>query len=349
MCFNTKPTQSADRKGAMLPMLAVVMVILIFSVAISVDIARMHLTRSELRTANDAAARAAVVEIGVSQNAAAARDAAIFAASRNKVAGKGLTLTRDQIEIGTADQQSSGGFAFSPTGAGSGTHLTSARVHGKRCSTSPDGEVGMMFGQLFGVDSFCADSVSAATQSHRDIALVLDVSGSMSNEGRFKALADAIDSFLLVLESTPQSENVSLSVYETSARKLQPLTSDLSLISSAFNKEVAEGATAIGLGMEEGLGSVLNDFEARDHALKSLILMTDGNHNTGINPEDIVGDCVAARVSVYTITFKNGADQSRMKAIAEAGNGTHLHAKNNGELEEAFRTIAHQLAVMLIE
>ena len=43
--FNTKAT---DRDGAMLPMVAVTIVILFIAVAFAVDIARMHLTRSEL-------------------------------------------------------------------------------------------------------------------------------------------------------------------------------------------------------------------------------------------------------------------------------------------------------------
>lgn len=334
----------ANRAGAMLPMLAVVMVFLMVTVAIGVDIARMHVTRSELRTANDAAARAAVVEIGNSQNAIAAKDAAIFIASQNVVAGQGLTLTRDQIDIGTAVQEESGTFSFST----SGTPLTSARVLGQRCSTSVDGEVSLLFGPIFGVDSFCADARSTATQSHRDIALVLDVSGSMKGD-RFEALGRALDSFLAVLQETAQDERISLTVYETSARKIQPLTSELSLLSDAFDEEKANGRTAVGLGMQRGLESLLNDSNRRDHAIRSMIVMTDGNHNEGVDPEDVVPDCNAAQCSVFTVTFEDGADQTRMKALAESADGFHIHADNDLQLEEAFESIARQFAVMLIE
>ena len=212
MRLQQKTTQAklVNREGSMLPMLAVVMVILIISVAIGVDIARMHLTRTELRTANDAAARAAVIQMGISQNRILAKDAAVDIAARNQVAGKGLTLAPDQILLGTAVRQDSGSFTFSEASAGSSTILTSARVEGRRCANSPDGEVKLLFGPLFGVESFCSDSVSTATQSHRDIALVLDVSGSMKDDGRFEALEEALDTFLSILESTPQSEAVSL-------------------------------------------------------------------------------------------------------------------------------------------
>ncbi|QEG21835.1 vWA domain-containing protein [Mariniblastus fucicola] len=342
---NALNTNATDRRGAMLPMLAVVMIILMIVVSLGVDIARMHLTRSELRTANDAAARAAVESIGRSQNETTARNAAIAVAARNSVAGKGLTLRSDQIKVGHATKLSSGRYEFQE----GGSYLTSARVVGSRSSTSPDGSVGLLFGPLFGVDEFCSDSAAAATQSQRDIALVLDVSGSMASEGRFEALADALESFLSVLNTTPQSEYVSLSVYETTARKSQVLTSNLTSINDAFDDEAPNGATAIGLGMSEGLNSVLYDSNARPFALKTIVVMTDGNHNTDIDPETIAQQCADKNVSVYTITFKDGADEARMEQVAQIAGGLHVHATSNAELEEAFESIARQLGVMLIE
>ena len=344
MRFKKKTTgASADRDGALLPMLAVVMVILLVSVAIGVDVARMHLTRSELRTANDAAARAAVVEISNSEDPIAAKDAAILIASRNLVAGKGLTLTRDQIQLGHVEPDGD-----SLNFVNGGAILTSAKVHGRRCSTAPDGEVQLFFGPIFGVESFCSDAISAATQSQRDIALVLDVSGSMKGD-RFIALGNALDSFLAVLEATPHSEQVSLTVYETTARKLQPVTLNLPSLSTAFDEEEASGKTAIGLGMSTALDSLLNDPGARRFATKSMIVMTDGNHNRGVDPEDIATQCVAAGVAVFTVTFEDGAGEDRMEDIAESANGFHIHASDSTELEEAFETIARQLSIGLIE
>ena len=53
-----------DRAGAALPLIAVTLIFLFVSAVIGVDIARMHVVRSELRTATDAAARAGVEAIG---------------------------------------------------------------------------------------------------------------------------------------------------------------------------------------------------------------------------------------------------------------------------------------------
>ncbi len=50
---------SRNRRGAMLVIIAVMIIAYMFTVAFSVDVAYMHLVRSELRTATDAASRAA--------------------------------------------------------------------------------------------------------------------------------------------------------------------------------------------------------------------------------------------------------------------------------------------------
>ena len=328
----------------MLPMMAFSIVILFVAVTIGVDIARMHLTRSELRTATDASARAAVEAMGRTQDPQAGIDAAIAIAQRNNVAGKPLTLLNEDIAIGTATPDSNGRFEFSEGGA----ILTSVRVNGRRDDNSPDGSVGLLFGPVFGVTDFSPNIASTATRTERDIALVLDVSGSMTGE-RFTALSEAVDTFLNVLEATPQDERVSLSVYETDARHVQPVTANLDLIRDAFAEESTDGNTAIGLGLEKGLDSILNDANGRAFAIKSIVLMTDGNHNTGVIPEDVAVACANANVSVITVTFKDGADEVRMQNVADITGGQHFHADTGAELEDTFRTIAQQLAVMLIE
>ncbi len=96
----------------MLPMLAVVIVILFVAAALSVDIARVHVTRSELRTATDAAARAAVEALGREQSQDAAITAALEIANANQVAGTGLTLDPNNIRFGTASENGDGSFSF---------------------------------------------------------------------------------------------------------------------------------------------------------------------------------------------------------------------------------------------
>lgn len=338
-------SRRSNRHGAMLVLIGVVFVVLFIAAAFAIDVARIHVTRSELRTATDAAAKAAVEALGREQSIAAAREAALNIAQRNIVAGNGLDLDPSNIVFGGAVAQEDGSFSFNPDAP----FINSARVIGARTADSPDGSVGLFFAPVFGVDNFEPTQVATATRTDRDIALVLDVSGSMNSGGRFEALQNGLDVFLQELDATRQDEMVSLSVYSTESRKLVDLTNDLQQVRDAFADESPEGFTAIGRGLSTGLDSIINDPSARPFALKSIVVMTDGRQNRGIPPTVIARRAADRNVTVHTITFSEGANQELMEEVAEIASGTHLHAENNQQLVDAFRDIARQLQVLLIE
>ncbi len=52
-------SEQQNRRGAMLIFIAVLLLVFVGIIAFSVDVAYMHLSRTQLRTASDAAARAA--------------------------------------------------------------------------------------------------------------------------------------------------------------------------------------------------------------------------------------------------------------------------------------------------
>jgi Mg-chelatase subunit ChlD len=149
------------------------------------------------------------------------------------------------------------------------------------------------------------------------------------------------------LKKTPQEELVSLSVYSTTAKKVLPLTNNLDAISSRFSQFAPNGFTAIGEGLKVGLDSVRNDPLARPFAEKTVVIMTDGNHNTGVSPDVIAR--TAGATTIHTITFGADANQNLMRTVAKIGGGTFLHANNNQELVAAFKEIALQLSVLLVE
>jgi Mg-chelatase subunit ChlD len=330
----------------MLPLIAIVMVILFVAAVLAIDIARVHVTRSELRTATDAAARAGVEALGREQSRSAAVDAAMAVARKNVVAGKGLSLDPDNILFGVATENKDGTFEFKENG---GSAINAVRVVGSRAANSPDGPVNMLFGRLFGQDVFEPVQSATATRLDRDIALVLDKSGSMQNFGRFEALLNGLDVFLAELETTSQKENVSLTAYDEFPEKLVDMTPDLVAISNAMRDQKPGGFTGIGRGLQTGLDSIRKDRNAREFSLKSIVLMTDGNQNRGPGPEKIAEKCQKEGVVVHTITFSQGADRDLMKKVASITGGIHLHAENNAELVSAFQTIAKQIQVLLIE
>ncbi|WP_162273925.1 vWA domain-containing protein [Mariniblastus fucicola] len=346
--LKTRFSQSgqSSRTGAMLPMVAVVIVILFIAVSFAVDIARMHLTRSELRTATDAAARAAVESLGRVQNTQGATDAALAVAKRNIVAGSGLNLDANKIVFGNSTQGSDGKFSFTE----SSTTINSVRVFGERTQDSPDGPVALMFGPMLGTGTFSPVASSTAVRLDRDIALVLDKSGSMGSNGRFAALKNGLDVFLNEMDRSIPEERVSLTVYDTQPTKLVDMTDNLVSIRDSFATQTPNGFTGIGRALQVGLDSIQNDAGSRGpFSLKSVVLMTDGNQNRGINPTAVAQEAKRLGIIVHTITFSSGANETLMKNVANTTGGIHVHANTDQELLDAFNEIANTIQVLTIE
>jgi len=171
----------------------------------------------------------------------------------------------------------------------------------------------------------------------------------MASQGKFEALGNAVDVFLSTLEDSPQNEHVSLSVYSDQVRKPQTLTPNLNLIRTAFAEETPGGFTAIGRGLGSGLDSIQNDPLVRPFAIKSIIVMTDGRHNRGVEPRVLARQAAREGIVVHTVTFSPEADRARMREVADLTGGMYLHADTNEQLVEVFETIARSLAQVLIE
>jgi len=80
------------RRGAIVVLAALMMIVFLASVAFSVDVSYMQLTKAKLRSATDAAARAAGEALSRAQNLDDARQAAKDIAHANRVAGEPLLL-----------------------------------------------------------------------------------------------------------------------------------------------------------------------------------------------------------------------------------------------------------------
>lgn len=339
----------ASRKGNTLVFCAFLMVVFLVIAAFCVDIAYMHMVKAELRTAVDAASRAGTEELVRTQDPNVAIDAALNIAERNSVAGNGLTLERSEVVLGQAVLQDNGKFQFS---AG-GDQLNSVNVVGRRDDASPDGNVGLFFGGVLGVDAFEPVASSISASSARDIALVLDRSGSMNRPSgagtRLTALVGAVNVFLQeVVQSSPNA-NVSLTTYSTASTRNIPLTDDFASVSNQVAALNGAGLTNIFQGLRQGSDSLEQDANRRRFADKTVIVMTDGNFNIGGTPVPSAFVAAARDQTIHTITFSAGANQPIMQQVANIGNGIHIHADDAGDLAEAFREIARTLEVVLID
>src|SRR5215510_10137842 len=92
-----RPRWALRRRGAMLYLICLFVVIFLAMTALSVDVAYMHLSRTQLRAATDAAARAGAEALSRNQSTTAARTAAKNLAAENLVAGAPLLLADSDI------------------------------------------------------------------------------------------------------------------------------------------------------------------------------------------------------------------------------------------------------------
>jgi len=162
-----------------------------------------------------------------------------------------------------------------------------------------------------GVSTFEPSHVATSTQLDRDICLVVDRSGSMMCDlisrnvpggacnpphatlSRWGGLDAAVAGFLDELDNTAQLEQSGLVSYSSAGSQCgftftssdinaqlrlnyQPIRNEMARLGS---RAVAE-RTNISSGIDNGI-RVLTNPHARPFALKTMVLMTDGRHNTG--------------------------------------------------------------------
>lgn len=337
-------TPSKGRRGAMLVLLCVMMFAFVAIVAFSVDVAYMNLVKTELRTATDAASKAASENLARTQNIASATARGIEIANENLVANRRLQLSSADFEFGRSDLQPSGAFVFQRNG----TPINSVRVTGQRTSGSLSGSVGLFFGRVMGVSAFEPVETCTSTYIQRDIVLVLDRSGSMLDDNKFRDLRNAVRLFVNIMKDSPVEERIGLASYSTDASEDIALTTDLDLITTRVDSMVFSGLTNISGGLDSGRRIIANG-RSPMFVEKTIILMTDGLQNRGRAARLAARDAFGEGSTIHSITFGRDADRRAMQDVANIGKGRYYHASNGTELESVFRNIALTLTSIITE
>lgn len=179
-----------------------------------------------------------------------------------------------------------------------------------------------------------------------DIALALDVSSSMSTRdfgggrSRIDAAKRVVHDFLDGLKN----DRVGVVLFADEALVLSPLTLDYRASQRAVEPVLAgkllRDGTAIGTGIASAL-NVLRDSHAKS---KAVILLTDGENNSGqIGPLDAAQMGKLLGVRIYTIGAVGASsevDERLMRRISETTGGLYYRASDEGTLLEIYREIA---------
>jgi Ca-activated chloride channel homolog len=369
------------RRGAISVLVCLLIVVFLASVVLSVDVAYMQLCRTRLRSATDAAARAAGEALSREQDLDASRQAAKDIAQANLVAGEPLVLDDSDIVFGHSDQQQSGAWDFDPEGE----PINAVRVNGRRTRTSPSGSINTLFGRFFNVFDFEPTQLATVVRLDRDICLVVDRSSSMklyltdtaptmsTSDSRFcqppnmsltrwGALSVAFDAFVDALDTTPQHEFVGLVSYASDYsacshtnhaadinQVLSENHSDAVAAMAAISNSKFNGATDISAGILKGIQVLTDPDHARPFAAKTMVLMTDGFYTVGTAPHLVAPQAAANDIVIHVVTFGADTDEDEMRAVADATGGNYYHAPDAQALRDAFEEIALTLPVMFTD
>lgn len=374
------------RRGAIVALVAVSLPVLVLLAAIAVNVAYMELARAELRIACDSAAKAALVRLGATQVQSDARTFARSVSDNNLVAGQNLVLSDANIEFGNSAKNGSGVYVFSQ----GVTPLNSVRVTG---TVNPQ----LMMGKLLPFASFSTTQVSVARRISHDIVLVLDRSASMSFDlsastfvypadrtalgsvlqcyflppsptaSRWKALTDAVNSFVTVLSARNLDAKVALVTYSEAftfgnynvaqATLDVQLTSTYSQITTAMNvwgSKPLLGDTNIEAGLAMAKTEITGT-RSRTVADRTIILLTDGAATSGnLNIASLVQSSrQTSQIVTHVITFggqaASGTIQATMQSAAQQGNGSFYNAATAAQLQQAFQDIADSLPAVLTD
>jgi len=361
-----------ERSGAVLPLLAFGMIVIVILAAFAINIAYLELCRTEMYVASDSASRAAGREFTVSNSTDQARIRGRQAAELNTVAGKALTLTDGDFVFGRSNRDSlNSRYSFTP----GGSHPNAVEVTVRRTNESANGPIPVLIPNPFEVSGVNSTQTARANQTEVDIAIVLDRSGSMAfasnefsslklpraappgwnfngpvpNPSRWLDAVNAVGGFMNEQTASTVSESVSLATYNHDVAIDRGLTSDYSSILAGmqhYSNHFVEGDTNIGGGIRTGVQALATQ-HSRPYASKVMIVLTDGIDTMNSNPVSAAQEAARQKIMVFAITFSGEARQDTMRQVAEEGLGKHYHATSGTTLTAVFRDIARQLPILI--
>ncbi|MCG6914420.1 VWA domain-containing protein [bacterium BMS3Abin03] len=193
-----------------------------------------------------------------------------------------------------------------------------------------------------------------------DIAMVLDISGSMLAEdlkpNRLEAAKNVIDNFI----KGRTSDRIGLVVFAREAFTQCPLTIDYSVLRnllSQIHSGMIEDGTAIGNAIANGV----NRLKESDAKSRIIILLTDGVNNSGeVDPISAAEIAKTFGIRIYTIGVGSRGeapypvktpfgtryqmvpveiDENVLQQISSITGGEYFRATNNRTLEQIYKKI----------
>ncbi|BDQ02374.1 VWA domain-containing protein [Ignavibacterium sp.] len=193
-----------------------------------------------------------------------------------------------------------------------------------------------------------------------DIAMVLDISGSMLAEdfkpNRLEAAKQVVDEFI----QGRVSDRIGLVIFSRDAFTQCPLTIDYSVLRNLL-KDIRSGMLEDGTAIGNAIANGVNRLKDSDAKSKVIILLTDGVNNAGeVDPLSAAEIARTFGIRIYAIGVGTRGeapypvqtpfgiryqmmpveiDEALLKQIAERTGGQYFRATNNRALKEIYERI----------
>lgn len=377
-----------SRRGATLVLVIFISSILLVMAILTIDVAYMQLVRTELRAATDAAAKAGTEVLSRAGSDAEAKQRAMEVAAMNQVGGGSLQLKSSEIELGRSTRGASGAWTFQPGAKPSTSIRIRANLNDGRSPSLLMGRllgVDNFSPSKVSTSAYAEHDVCLVVD--RSHSMCFDLTGvdwsyppgtpnnpdpiafpPHPKHSRWAYLVKAIESFVETALDCHSTQHVSLVSWgsDITLRSYEgrltgqtfPATqldvnlgNNHSAVRNAVrgrSGNVMLGGTNMSAGMNMGI-SVLTGASSRAFANKTMVLMTDGQWNQGSNPVDVARVAKEQGITIYTVTFLDGTNQSDMEEIASITGGRHFHASNGEQLVNIFEELGKTLPVVITD
>jgi Ca-activated chloride channel family protein len=179
-----------------------------------------------------------------------------------------------------------------------------------------------------------------------NVLLVVDTSGSMSEQGRLENAKRGLDAFLAQLQPQDRVGLTSFSDEILPLIPVGPFAKNKVDLQSSVSRLIAGGGTAVYDATAEGFRTV-DGLAGRNDRINAVVVLTDGEDTDSARRADDVARELAAqgdrenRVRVFTIAYSAGA-VGAADALAEiaAASGGKAYTGDVDDIESVYRSIS---------
>ncbi|QDV68932.1 von Willebrand factor type A domain protein [Rosistilla carotiformis] len=377
------------RTGAILVMFLFMLAALIALGAMALDLSLVEAARTDMRIVSDLSSKAASVEYTQTGSISLAKSRAKNLAIQNTVIGaKDFRLDDADIAAGNSQRQTNNKFQFSEDATPINSFRVVARLGGGSVNPGLQSLFpGVRNGEATDLSQMATATeinLDIVLVLDRSASMAFDLSGvdwvypnrqsfdyayfqAPQPRSRWDSLENAIDVFFDEMGQKEKKEHIALVSYSAPESQYSAVyrrtftatevttnanfTNDYAVVQNAVraigNREII-GGTAISSGIDRARTLIRNSPNA-SFSEKVIILMTDGQWNTGYNPVQAAVYAKHERITIHTVSFGAGASFSVMQDVANTTGGIAFQAASDQELQAAFREIARSIGLSLTE